>query len=92
MNFFDALPEPKQLYLASSAHSPKAIEEEPAIGEAILAWANQLPGLLATDAAQRARVITARRSPEDSPYPRHSQSPLPVPMQHHRFRRSPGDP
>jgi len=49
MNFFDALHEPKQLYLAFSAHSPRAIEEEPAIGEAILKWARQLPGLLAAD-------------------------------------------
>ncbi len=50
MNFFDALPEPKQIYFSSSAHSPKALDEEPAIGEAILKWARGLPGLLSADA------------------------------------------
>ncbi len=46
MNLFDALPEPKELYLSSAPHSPWAIEEDPGMGQAILQWARQLEGLL----------------------------------------------
>ena len=46
MNLFDALPEPKELYLSSAPHTPWAIEEDPDMGRAILQWARQLEGLL----------------------------------------------
>ena len=46
INLFDALPEPKELYLSSAPHSPWAIEEDPDMGRAILQWARQLEDLL----------------------------------------------
>jgi hypothetical protein len=46
MNFFAALPEPKQLYFTPAAHSPDAMEHDPALGPTILEWARQLDGLL----------------------------------------------
>ncbi len=49
MDLFDALPEPKELYLSSAPHAPWAIEEDPDTGHAILQWARQLDGLLPTE-------------------------------------------
>ncbi len=46
---FAALPEPKQLYLTPAAHSPDAIEHDPALGPTILEWARGLHGLLPTE-------------------------------------------
>jgi hypothetical protein len=48
MIFFEALPEPKELYITPADHSPQALEKDPNIGRVILRWAEQLDGILPT--------------------------------------------